>query len=209
MLGLLYDDVDEAEKARDTARQQQKVSAEEKRAQAEAALRAELERDFKGCFNRYVRASMAITLPQWKQIPGVEVPSERELMWKDLWCTDMGVVMREYFFKVDPTREKFGYLPIMAIASKGMMCATLDSSFCERVNSCANMVCTKENSLLSRAEIDMVVTLRMNKRFMKFMRKEFPNLIKDAHPKFGMPVTVQEVMSRLTNQEGVRFVDMS
>ena len=35
----------------------------------------------------------------------------------------------------------------------------------------------------------MVVTLRMNKRFMKFMRKEFPNLIKDAHPKFGMPVT--------------------
>ena len=100
-------------------------------------------------------------------------------------------------------------LPIMAIASKGMMCATLASSFCERVNSCANMVCTKENSLLSRDEIDMVVTLRMNKRFMKFMRKEFPNLIKDAHPKFGMPVTVQEVMSRLTNQEGVRFVDMS
>ena len=152
---------------------------------------------------------MAITLPQWKQIPGVEVPSERELMWKDLWCADMGVVMREYFFKVDPTRERFGYLPIMAIASKGMMCATLASSFCERVNSCANMVCTKENSLLSSAEIDMVVTLRMNKRFMKFMRKEFPNLIKDAHPKFGMPVTVQEVMSRLTNQEGVRFVDMS
>ena len=45
------------------------------------------------------------------------------------------------------------------------------------------------------AHIDAWTTLRMNKHFMKLMRKKFPNLIRDAHPKLGMPVTVQEVMS--------------
>ena len=33
------------------------------------------------------------------------------------------------------------------------------SSFCERINSCANIVVTKANSLLSDEEIDKVVTL--------------------------------------------------
>ena len=88
--------------------------------------------------------------------------------------------------------------------------ASQASSFGERVNSCADIACTKENSLLSRGEIDMVVTLRMNTRFMKFMRKGFPSLIKDAHTKLGMPLTVKKFVTRLTNQEGeVRFVHVA
>ena len=50
--------------------------------------------------------------------------------------------------------------------SKGMMGSLMVSSFCECLNSCANLVYTKNNILLSDDEIDMVVTLRMNRDFM-------------------------------------------
>jgi hypothetical protein len=30
-----------------------------------------------------------------KSVPGVKVPTDRELMWKDLWTADMGYVMKE------------------------------------------------------------------------------------------------------------------
>ena len=49
----------------------------------------------------------------------------------------------------------------MALASKGMIASLMAASFCERINSCVNIVVTKDNSLLSDDEIDKVVMLRM------------------------------------------------
>ena len=40
----------------------------------------------------------------------------------------------------------------------------------ERMNSCTNLVCTKNNRLLSDDEVDMTVTLRMNRDFMQHIR---------------------------------------
>ena len=120
-------------------------------------------------------------------------PDERELIWKDLWGADMGVVMREHFFKVDPDGSKFGHLPKMALASKcetkGMMGVLMAASFCERINSCANLVVTEGNSLLSTDEIDKCVVLRMNKTFMEFMRKNYPEVLNSKHARFGSVVT--------------------
>ena len=76
----------------------------------------------------------------------------RELIWKDLWTADMAFVMKKYFFKPEYSASKFGHLPKMALASKGMMASLMASSFCERINSCANIVVTKDNSLLSDEE---------------------------------------------------------
>jgi hypothetical protein len=60
----------------------------------------------------------------------------------------------------------------MDVSSKGIMGSLMVSSFCECINSCANLVCTKNNTLLSDDEIDMVVTLWMNRDFMKHMQQD-------------------------------------
>ena len=58
--------------------------------------------------------------------------------------------------KSDPTRNKYGFLPKMATASKDQIGTWLASSFCERFNLVANQVVTKENYLLYPDEIDML-----------------------------------------------------
>ena len=59
-------------------------------------------------------------------------------------------------------------MPKMNVESKGMLDSLMVESFCECINSWSNLVCTKNNNLLSDDEIDMismvpVVTLRMNR----------------------------------------------
>ena len=81
----------------------------------------------------------------------------------------MGQVMKK-LINQDPEKKCFGHLPMMAVASRGSIGGFLASSFCERINSCANLVLTDGNSLLSPNEINMLVTLRMNRKFMQFMR---------------------------------------
>ena len=50
-------------------------------------------------------------------------------------------------------------------------------SFCERVlTSCANDVLTEGNTLLSDEELEMLVVLRMNREFMKFMRTHYNHI---------------------------------
>ena len=44
--------------------------------------------------------------------------------------------------------------------------------------SCANSVMTEGNTLLKDAELEMLVVLRMNRRFMEFMRTNYPDLAK-------------------------------
>jgi len=95
-------------------------------------------------------------------------------------------------------KRKYGHLPKMAVASKDMMGSLMASSFCERINSCSNLVYTKNNSLLSDDEIDMVVTLRMNRDFMKHMRLNYPEVIKSTHPRYGTIVSAQDLLDQNT-----------
>ena len=78
------------------------------------------------------------------------------------------------------------------------MVSLMVSTFCERINSCANLVCTKNNSLLSDDEIDMVVTLRMNRDFMQHMRMYYPEVIKSTHPRYGTIVSAQDLLEENT-----------
>ena len=111
------------------------------------------------------------------------------MIWKDLWSADMSFVMKKFFLDDKECADKYGHLPKMAMASKGMMGSVMASSFCERINSCANVVCTKNNSLLSDDEIDKVVTLRMNRDFMEFM--SFMRLLRCCELTFQTPSKVR------------------
>jgi hypothetical protein len=73
----------------------------------------------------------------------------------------------------DQDRKQYGYLPYMATGSRGSLGALLASSFCERVNSAANLVLTDGNTCLDEDDIHMLVCLRMNRSFMEFMRERF------------------------------------
>ena len=110
--------------------------------------------------------------------------------------------MKKFFFKPEYSASKFGHLPKMALASKGMIASLMAASFCERINSCANIVVTKDNSLLSdEAEIDKVVTLRMNRDFMEYMRTYYPEVIKSVHPKYGTVINADDVRQQREKED--------
>ena len=90
------------------------------------------------------------------------VEEDAKLDWRDLWDVDIGLVMKEEVINQDPDRALYGYLPQMATFSKGSVGCLLASSFCERINSCANQVVTDGNTLLSDKEMEMVVMLVLN-----------------------------------------------
>ena len=125
------------------------------------------------------------------------------------WTQDMAFVMKKYFFKPEDSASKFGHLPKMALASKGMMASLMASSFCERINSCANIVVTKDNSLLSDEEIDkVVVTLRMNRDFMEYMRTYYPEVIKSVHPKYGTVINADDVRQQREKEDAETEPDL-
>ena len=64
---------------------------------------------------------------------------------------------------------KFGYLPMMAVATLGALNA---ESFCECVLSCVKLVVSDLHVHLKAEEIRM---LRMNHEFMEYMRASFPD----------------------------------
>ena len=43
--------------------------------------------------------------------------------------------------------------------------------------SCANDVLTEGNTLLSDEELEMLVVLRMNRKFMRFMREHYSSML--------------------------------
>ena len=82
-------------------------------------------------------------------------------------------------------------IPLMATASYGQIGALNAESYCERVLSCANDVLTKGmNTVLKDEELELLVILRMNRDFMKFMRKHYKHLTKDH---FGRTVIDPDV----------------
>jgi hypothetical protein len=67
---------------------------------------------------------------------------------------------------------KFGYLPMMTVATLGTLNA---ESFCERVLSCVKLVVSDLHVSLKAEEIRMLVMLRMNHGFMEYMRSSYPD----------------------------------
>ena len=86
-------------------------------------------------------------------------------------------------------RFEAGYIPLMASCSSGQLGALNAESFCERVLSCANDVLTEGNTLLSDEELEMLVVLRMNRKFMKFMRQHYSDLLTEH---FGRTIIKEE-----------------
>ena len=82
------------------------------------------------------------------------------------------------------------------------------ASFCERVNSCANLVVTEGNSLLSTDEIDMLVVLRMNKVFIGFMRQNYPEVNESVHAKYGSVIRVEDCVEEEHEDDQPASIDM-
>merc|ERR1711971_1466321 len=66
--------------------------------------------------------------------------------------------------------KHFCLLPLMMCCSKHQLGALNSQSFAERINSAANRVVTEDTIRINITLVDMLVTLRMNKRFMDFIR---------------------------------------
>ena len=90
-----------------------------------------------------------------------------------------------------PGHLEDGFLPYMATQSRGFVSSLLASSYAERVNSAAKLILTKGNTLLAEEEINMCTVLRMNRRFMEFMRKYHPEA---ANQRFKMTVVSEDFL---------------
>jgi len=101
----------------------------------------------------------------------IPVTKGSKLTWRKMWEIDVVFIMKEDFIEKDKDRSKYGWLSKMATCSNGSIGSLLPSSFCERINSCANQVLTLGNTLLGDGEMEKLVMCRMNRDFMVFMRK--------------------------------------
>ena len=96
---------------------------------------------------------------------------------RDLMDLPMGKLYKQ-ILQNDPLRLAYGWLPRMAMSSRGQIGTLLAESFCERILSQSNLVLVDGNTLLSDEELEMVVVLRMNRAFMKYMRTHYNHLSK-------------------------------
>jgi len=102
-----------------------------------------------------------------------------------MWEIEVVSIMKEDFIEKDKDCNKYGWLPKMATCSKGSIGSLLTSSFCERIDSCDNQVLTLGNTLLGDGEMEKLVMCRMNRDFMVFMRKNYPQ-VADEPFEFGI-----------------------
>jgi len=100
----------------------------------------------------------------------IPVGKDTKLTWREMWEINVISIMKEDFIEKDKDRKKYGWLPKMATCSKGSIWSLLASSFCERINSCANQALTLGNAILSDGEMEKLVMCRMNEDFIVFMR---------------------------------------
>jgi len=152
--------------------------SQEAAALALAELEAKLKKDFKVQIKNFCMQAAKI---DWSSLSaelnlGLKLPADRAIEPMDLWDADMGKVLKQVFIDADPTGTAFGPLPQMATTSRGSIGAFLAASFCESINSAANQVVTKGSTLLSDAEVNMLVVLRVNRRFMAYMREHHPEV---------------------------------
>ena len=106
------------------------------------------------------------------EFPAMELKQPIDLM--HLMEVDMGQVYKR-IEDSDPSRQRYGYIPRMA---HGIIGALNSEGFCERMLSAAGLVMTEGNTLLDEEEMEKLTLLKMNKEFMKFMRKHYNHLTK-------------------------------
>jgi len=87
----------------------------------------------------------------------------------DLLMLNVGQIYKEL-----SKDSKFGYLPLMAQASKGQIGTLNAESFCERGLLAGNLIMTDGNTFLSNDEAEYLAVLRMNEDFMDYMRSRSP-----------------------------------
>lgn len=73
---------------------------------------------------------------------------------------------------------KLPHLPKMVLTVLGN---NLASSYVERMNSAGKLILHKGRILLSDHMLNMLVVIRMNRKFMEFMRENYPNLAAIKH----------------------------
>ena len=115
----------------------------------------------------------------------IPVGKDTKLTWREMWEINVVSIMKEDFIEKDKDRKKYGWLPKMATCSKGSIGSLLASSFCERINSCANQVLTLGNTLLSDGDMEKLVMCRMNEDFIVFMRQQYPEVANEQF-EFGI-----------------------
>jgi len=176
-----------------------------KKAEEEEKLTQSLEIEFKVSFANWVADARKI---QWKeektytvvkgtsksstkemrtvmQTTDIPVGKDTKLTWREMWEINVVSIMKEDFIEKDKDRKKYGWLPKMATCSKGSIGSLLASSFCERINSCANQVLTLGNTLLSDGDMEKLVMCRMNEDFIVFMRQQYPEVANEQF-EFGI-----------------------
>ena len=79
--------------------------------------------------------------------------------------------------------KTYGLIPLMASGSNGAIGFLPAQSFCERCNSIAKDVMSDAHTLMNDEDLEMMVVLRMNRKFMEYMRTQFSHLTKQQ---FGM-----------------------
>ena len=94
----------------------------------------------------------------------------------------------EWMKEKDPQMVRFGLIPLMAQGSLGFLGALSAQAFCERMNSCAKDVMTDAHTLMDPVELEMAVCLRMNRKFMEYMRANYKHIS-------GQPFGVTTVIS--------------
>ena len=146
---------------------------EEEEEEDEAGVEEELSKEFKKVYKEYRDPCKDIKWNKMYPDAGWD-DADFEFPW-DLWSVDMSLVLN-HLAELEKKKPKFGHLLKMVITSRGSIGALLAQSFCERINSAGNIVMTQGNTLLGDEELNMLVVLRMNRFFMKFMRKKFPKV---------------------------------
>ena len=77
---------------------------------------------------------------------------------------------------------QYGFLPKLALSVIGK---NQSSSFCERINSAGKLVMTDGRTLLGKKHLEMCVVLRINKKFMQYMKKKYKALGKELIKQFA------------------------
>jgi hypothetical protein len=147
---------------------------------AEGTVAAEAE--FKRVFKTRVtlKVDWPAVFPEAKLGPG-----PLDLVW-DLMPLDMGWFFNKLISE-DVDRAKYGFLPMLAWSGDGQLGTLNAESFADRIISGANPVMNDGNTLLGNKYLEMMVVLRMNRKFMEFMREHYFEEIKAKQP-FNMTV---------------------
>ena len=82
----------------------------------------------------------------------------------------MGVFLLKIIMYEERKLSNFRYSSRMAMVLKGSITTLLALNFCERINYVAAMTITRDNSFLGIAEFNMFIVLRINEKFLEFMR---------------------------------------